>query len=491
MRRLLGFGAAVILAPLLMGVHGVRAAPTETVLHVFHGADGESPSGGLVRDAAGNLYGVTGRGGTINASCPTVPPVNGNAVPDGCGLVFKLSPPAPGKTAWTETILYKFSGPDGSSPSGELIFDKAGNLYGIAATGGAGGASACAGSATAGSFEGCGLVFELTSPPPGKPRWTETILHHFTSGDGALPSGGLVMDGSGHLYGTTSNGGGTGAACPANKKNGVPAGCGVVFELTPPKPGRVAWTIDVLHKFAGGADGGKPLAKLVRDSAGNLYGTTSAGGLAPASCAANPNNGVPAGCGIVFKLNAPAIGKTLWTEAVLHRFTGGPGGAAPIGPVVLDRAGNLYGTTYLGGSSPYGALGTVFELTRPATSTTLWPLTVLHNFGDGNGPNLDGAYPYAGLLITQSDFLIGTTSDGGNQRLGTVFKLAPPAAGRTTWSESILYSFNAEPHPNGYLPYGGVIRDVDGNLYGTTIASAFLDHGTGKTGDGVVFKIAP
>jgi hypothetical protein len=490
MRKWLASGVAIVAAPLLMSAPAVRAASTESVLHAFTGADGDGPSGGLVQDAAGNLYGMTGRGGTIDASCPKVPPVDGSVVPDGCGLVFKLTPPAPGKTAWTETTLFRFSGSDGNSPSGELIFDKAGNPYGTASTGG-NGAAACPGKATAGSFAGCGLVFELSPPAPGKPGWTETVLHNFTDADGALPSGSLALDSAGHLYGVTSNGGGTNAACPIDRKTGAPAGCGVAFELVPPKAGHTAWTMTVLHKFGVGSDGVAPLSKLIRDSAGNLYGTTTGGGLKPASCAADPSSGIIGGCGIVFKLNAPAAGKTGWTETILHRFTGGAGGSSPVGPVAFDRAGNLYGTTYLGGTSPYGALGTVFKLTRPANVATPWPLTVLHNFGTGGGANLDGAYPYAGLLVTPTDYLVGTTSNGGNQQLGTVFKLSPPAAGKTAWSETVLYAFSAGAQPNGYVPYGGVIRDAAGNLYGTTLASAVLKNGAGVAGDGTVFKIAP
>ena len=113
MRKWLGFGAAAIAAPLLMGAPGVQAASIESILHVFNGTNGQSPSGTLVQDAAGNLYGITGRGGTINASCPSFPAVSGSKSPDGCGLVFKLVPPAAGKTAWTEDILYEFSGADG------------------------------------------------------------------------------------------------------------------------------------------------------------------------------------------------------------------------------------------------------------------------------------------------------------------------------------------------------------------------------------------
>jgi hypothetical protein len=487
MRKLLGFGAAILVAPLLTCVPCAWAAPTETVLHVFDGTDGESPAGGLVRDQAGNLYGVTGRGGTVNASCPHVPPIQGGAVPDGCGVVFKLTPPAAGQTAWTETTLLKFGGTTGSTPSGDLILDSAGNLYGVAGTGGS---PACPGNAKQAADRGCGLVFELTPPAPGKPGWTETILHRFVGTDGALPAGDLVMDADRHLYGVTSYGGGKNAACPADTKTGRPAGCGLAFELTPPKTGK-AWTMKILHEFGGANDGTSPLSKLTRDSAGNLYGTTSGGGLKPAACAADASSGVPAGCGIVYRLNAPATGKTLWTEAVLHRFTGGAGGATPIGAVVLDKGGNVYGTTYLGGTSSYGPLGTVYKLARPASATTLWPLTILHDFGTGGGANMDGAYPYAGLLITPTGLLIGTTSDGGNQRLGTVFTLAPPAAGKTVWAESLLYTFALGKQENGYVPYGGVVRDAAGNIYGTTISSAVEKNGAGVTGDGTVFKIAP
>jgi hypothetical protein len=488
MRKWFGFGAAIA-ACLLISAPGVRAASTESILHVFNGTNGQSPSGALVQDSAGNLYGITGRGGTINTSCPSFPAVNGSKVPDGCGLVFKLVAPAAGKTAWTEDILYEFSGADGSSPGGDLVFDKAGNLYGTTATGGEN-APACAGSKTAGTYTGCGVVYQLAPPRPGKPRWTQTILHRFTNADGSQPSAGLVIDAAGHLYGTASNGGGTHAACPVNKKNGVPAGCGVAFELTPPKAGKAAWTFDVLHRFTSGADGNDPLAKLVRDSAGYLYGTTAGGGRTPASCAANASTGVPAGCGTIYRLKPPAAGKTEWTEAVLHRFVGNAGGANPIGSLILDKAGDLYGTTYLGGTSTFGPLGTVFKLAPPTAGQIVWPLTVLHDFG--TGPAEDGAYPYAGLVMTPAGILVGTTSEGGSQNLGAVYKLTPPAAGKTAWVDAILYSFKLGAHPDGYVPYGGLIRDAAGNFYGTTVAAALPGNGgQGKTGDGVVFKIAP
>jgi len=274
-------------------------------------------------------------------------------------------------------------------------------------------------------------------------------------------------------------------------KNGIPGGCGVAFELTPPKPGRAAWTIGILHRFAGGTDGSDPAAKLLRDSAGNLYGTTAAGGLTPAICAADASSGVEAGCGVVFRLKPPAAGKTEWTEAVLHRFAGNAGGANPTAALVADKAGNLYGTTYLGGTSSFGPLGTVFKLAPPAAGKTVWPLSILHNFGSATGSVMDGAYPYAGLLITPTGALFGTTTDGGNDRQGTVFRLTPPAAGKAAWGEAILYSFTVGTHPDGYVPYGGLIRDADGNLYGTTVAAAIPTSGQAKVGDGTVFKIAP
>jgi uncharacterized repeat protein (TIGR03803 family) len=255
----------------------------------------------------------------------------------------------------TETVLHAFGGgSDGGYPVGNLIFGKGGDLYGT--TSGTGGSNA-------------GTVFRLT--PNGK---KETVLYSFGAGsDGAYPYGGLVADEKGNLYGTTILGGN---------------GYGVVFKLTP--KGKET----VLYTFTGGSDGSEPYAGLIMDAKGNLYGTTSAGGDA------NVNGGV------VFKLTPR--GK----ETVLHTFTGNPDGAAPFDGLIQDAAGNFYGTTEYAGAA--GA-GVVFKMT-PAGHET-----VLYTFNGGS----DGAEPLGGLLEDESGNLYGTTSAGGTSGAGAVFKLPP------------------------------------------------------------------
>lgn len=215
---------------------------TESVLYNFCSlggcADGEIPEAGLIFDTKGNLYGTTLGGG-------------------GGGVVFKLTPQRNGK--WTESVLYRFCSrsncDDGAGPAASVIFDGAGNLYGTAS---GGGSTACNG--------GCGVVFELLPRRGGS--WKEKVLHHFTGGeDGGVPLGGLISDGAGNLYSTTVFGGNFGC------NGGDP--CGVVFKLTPNADG--SWKEKVLHRFAG-RDGGLSYAGLAFDGSGNLYGTTEVGG---------------------------------------------------------------------------------------------------------------------------------------------------------------------------------------------------------------------
>jgi uncharacterized repeat protein (TIGR03803 family) len=262
-----------------------------TVLHSFTGgADGANPYGGLTRDAAGNLYGTTANGG----------------VP-GQGVVFRMD------RTGSETVLYSFSGKpgDGSGPYSGLTRDSAGNLYGTTFFGG----------------NDSGIVFRVDS------SGHETILHSFlggAAGDGAYSTAGVVRDRSGNLYGTTTSGG---SFCNYS--------CGVVFKLD------ASGAETVLHDFTGGADGANPNDTLIRDAAGNLYGTTPNGG----------SSNCTGGCGVVFKMN-PA-GK----EKVLHTFVE-TDGREPVSGLVRDSVGNLYGTTYGIGAGHY-ALGTVFELEFP------------------------------------------------------------------------------------------------------------------------------
>lgn len=338
---------------------------SEEVLHSFNNTnqDGYNPLNGLVFDAEGNLYGTTPFGGAY-----------------GEGIVFELTPTGGG--AWTETILHNFdrNGTDGYSPYAGVILDAAGNLYGTAAAGGA---------------HGDGAVFELS--PSGNGSWTEIILHSFSLSDGYSPSASLIFDAAGNLYGTTQGGGAY--------------GCGTVFGMRPERGGN--WAEGVLYSFANnGEDGCGPESSVVFDAAGNLYGTTTYGGINNEQCSNN-------GCGTVYGLRPTARGS--WEEGVLHSFNpNGEDGFNPHGSLLLDTAGNVYGTTLYGGA--YGS-GTVFEL-RPKAGVD-WPEVVLHSF---NYNGQDGSAPFAGLISDAAGNLFGTTSGGGrygtgNGGDGTVFAL--------------------------------------------------------------------
>jgi uncharacterized repeat protein (TIGR03803 family) len=395
----------------------------ETVIHHFTGADGKEP-GAIFMDTAG-LFGGTISGGAENM-----------------GVIYRIA-------AGQESTLYSFPGrSDGVNPEAGVTMDSAGNLYG-----------------TTNRFgRGYGSVFKLD--PAGR----ETVLHVFAGGkDGSSPIAGVVLDSAGNIYGTTTSG-------------GLP-GYGIVYKLDS------SGAETILHTFAGGTDGFLPTGGVTLDSAGNLYGTTTAGGTADA--------------GILFKLDP--TGK----ETILHTFTGGFDGAQPKGNVTFDSAGNLYGTTSIGGVYKFdtagnftvlhtfaggpagydleagvtldssgniygtayagggtnGCCGVVFKLSPSGA------LTVLHNF---TGP--DGSGPLAGVVFDTAGNLYGTTQVGGANNLGVVYKID------TSGKESTIYSF--EGPPRGKEPYGGVIPDSSGNLYGTTYKG-------GKQAAGTVFKLAP
>ena len=396
------------------------------VLHAFAGysSDGRYPDGVLVKDSAGNLYGTT---------------VWGGSSPECCGTVFKLA--ADG----TESVLHSFtSGSDGSEPDG-LIMDEARNLYG---TTGYGGSAGC-------DDIGCGTVFEVA------PDGAETVLYAFPGGaGGTFPNSGVIMDKAGNLYGTTTEGGTVNTNCQGS-------GCGTVFKLAP------NGTETVLYTFAGGSDGDTPQAGLIEDSAGNLYGTTSEGG----------NNSCTDGfgCGTVFKIAPDG------TETTLYTFKGGTDGARPDSALIAGSAGNFYGETSEGGGtgcSGYGC-GTVFELAADGTET------VLHAFAGGN----DGIGPSAGLIMDKAGNLYGTTGGGGSGNCsigedlgcGTIFEIAPDG------TETVLHAFlNVRSH--GYDPVAGLIKDKAGNLFGTTEEGGIRSCGSRSApafhprGCGIVFR---
>jgi uncharacterized repeat protein (TIGR03803 family) len=412
----------VIFITLLLAIATV---PTQAqrfkMLHTFHGApdDGYGPLGVLVRDGAGNLYGTTGAGGSGRGLCTN---------DGGCGTAFKLD--KAGKKVW----LHSFTFPKGWSPEAGLLRDKAGNLYG---TTNRGGDTFC-------YSDGCGTVFRLDNT--GK----ETVLYKFTGNpDGMFPAQPvLVEDGSGNLYGTTGNGGdyGLGSVFKVDKTGketvlysftGYSDGCfpdtgvildaagnlygvtlqggvalcnsgyGTVFELD------TSGTLSVLHTFDVG-DGAYPGSALLFDRAGNLYGTTVGGGKSFV-CGST-------GCGTVFKLLPQSGGG--WTETVLYSFcslSGCTDGEEPgTGPLAMDSAGNLYGTTFFGGTSRCGGsgCGVVFKLDTSGKET------VIHDFSGGS----DGAYPTAGVILDRTGNLFGTATSGGDpkchQGCGTVFRIA-------------------------------------------------------------------
>ena len=380
---------------------------TETVLYVFKGNaynDGASPVGGLVIGKRGNLYGTTAYGGTGN--CVLLGALL------GCGTVFELSPPFQKGGAWTETVLYSFPTPkQGYLPNGDLVFDGAGNLYGATEFGGGKGTSCNP------FYQYCGTVFELSPPKKQGGAWKEKVLHSFkgnksgqTSGDGANPNGGLILDSSGALYGTTYFGGDNKQGTCDGGAGGT--GCGTVFMLSPPAKKDAPWTEKVLHRFQGGTkDGANPAAPVTFDDKGNLFGTTFFG----------PQNGF----GTVFELAKPTGNSRVWRETALYRFADGSDGAGPMAGVIFDSEGVLYGTS--AEATNRNATGNVFRMRPPTKRGKPWAFSVLYTFQGAP----DGAYPAAGLVLGQGGTLFSTTQLGGTGQncgtgnCGTVFELTP------------------------------------------------------------------
>lgn len=387
---------------------------TETTLANF--ADGAGAPDGLTSDGLGNFYGTTNAGGAY-----------------GYGAIYEISPEAGG--GWTFSIVYNFTTGDdsrqhgyGSLPS-QLIFDSAGNLYGETGYGGA---------------SGNGMVFELFLSGDG--TWTAKDLYDFEGGtDGSSPVGGLTFDTEGNLYGTTELGG-SGAGCPHT-------GCGTVFELLRAEED---WHKTILYNFQGGTtDGSKPVAGVFLAESGKLYGTTLTGGIG------SENNNCGAGCGTMFELS-PSSGA--WSETFVHLFSESHGdGGLPEAGLIMDEAGNLYGTTSTGGSHNFDCglgCGTVFEFTPVAGGG--WTESVIYEF-PGPTPGPDG-----GLIFDSAGNLYGSNA-------GSVFELTPAARGG--WNQTTLYTF---PLRDGFPVYaqGNLVFDSEGNLYGTTGAGGFSGSGT-------------
>ena len=276
----------------------------------------------------------------------------------------------------------------------------------------------------------------------------ETVLHSFGGGtNGTFPAASLIFDSSGNLYGTTAEGG-------IHTSCGDGSGCGTAFELSPKAGG--GWTETVLHSFGNGTDGIVPDGSLLFDQASNLYGTTVLGGIH--------------GLGTAFELSPRQGGG--WTETILHSFGNGTDGISPNASLIFDSNGNLYGTTYFGGIH---GQGTVFELSPSQGGG--WTETVLHSFGSGT----DGAQPYAALILDMAGNLYSTTYKGGVHGEGTVFELSPRLGGG--WTETVLHSFGNPATQDGADPFGDLVADATGNLYGMT-------QGGGIRGKGTVFELS-
>jgi uncharacterized repeat protein (TIGR03803 family) len=424
-------------------------AQTFSVIHTFSGIDGANPVAGLTIDARGTLYGTTQGGGHQDSLCPQ----------QGCGTVFRLAAPGGG---WILTPLHQFEGPgDGATPMARPVFGPNSLLYG---TTDAGGAQFCEG-------PGCGTAYSLQ---PGAMActtalcpWSESVLYSFGGVEdtcegfedwsarptnnpqrpgelvlGSCPTfGELTFDHAGNIYGT------------------VPCCHGAVYELTP------GGTPTALYYFTGGDDGDNPQSGVIFDGAGNLYGTTEGGGTG--------------GCGTVYELSPIGSG---WTEKVLYDFQCGfsSNGQYPIGGLIFDAAGNLYGTTNFAGANNGG---TVFELSP--SSGGHWTFHLLYSLRYNGTFDFLIYGPTGTLAMDSSGSLYGTTVMDGAYGGGSVFKLTPSADG---WTYTSLHDFRGGS--DGGNPFGNVVLDASGNVYGTAGVGG-LSGGCEGLGCGVVWKITP
>ena len=366
---------------------------TEAVIYSFKGGkDGFWPKQGLTMGKDGALYGATYGGGDL--SC--------NAHGFGCGVVFRLAPPASTGGAWRQTVLHSFTGgDDGMTPSGSLALGSNGELYGTTAQGG--NAANC-------QPTGCGVAFALAPPTAPGGGWTESILYSFdiVDGDGGPDTTGLVIGSDGSLYGTTVYGG-------ASKGTKVCTnGCGTIFQLTPPGSSGGAWTESEIYSFSGTGDGGVP-GPAILGSNGALFGATGGGGAS--------------GTGVVYELAPPSSPGGSWVETVLYNFAASKGSPKGVTSLVFGGSGELYATTYSGGKHNGG---TLIKLTPPASDSDSWQQSVLYGFP--HPPNTKDTAAAGGLLLGSHGGLFGITTYGGSGQCevrgavigcGTVFELQP------------------------------------------------------------------
>jgi uncharacterized repeat protein (TIGR03803 family) len=424
----------IMVASLMTGLLA-SCAPQLAVIHSFaDGDEGALPDASLIVGRHGVLFGTTKNGGTSRH-----------------GTVFSLTPPGAAGGEWTAAVLHSFAGgSDGSTPFAPLVTDDRGALYGTTTSGGATGACSC------------GIVFRLTPPEPGETAWRETVLYRFAGApDGAHPYGGLIIDGRGVLYGTTVDGGVAEGTC------GQSRGCGTVFKLTPPADGAVEWSETVLYRFTGRGDGEFPQSALVMDTRGALYGTTI-------------RSGVPGEGSTVFRLMPPTDGIGVWSLTVVQRFRGA--NSVVHSALTIDSAAALYGT--VSDNKPIDSIaGTVFKLIPPVTREAAWTKIDLRHVPGGN---------YATVIADKEGALYGTGVVGHLEATafhdaGRIFKLSPPPAGQTEWTETLLFAF--PPESTTHDSFSALVADEDGALYGTTSFGGSPGSCRRPMGCGTVYKL--
>ena len=358
-----------------------------------------------------------------------------------------------------ENVIFSFNGLDGMTSLSGLVAGPSGNFYGVTSIGGNANCDDWGGGI------GCGTVYELIPPAGSGGAWTETVLYNFQGGaDGDEVVASLILDAQGNLYGVTELGGG--GTCTY--------GCGTVFELSPPATQGASWTKSTLYTFQGGmTDGSYPEGALVFDAHGNLYGTTFFGGSS--NCGGY-------GCGTAFELSPTKTGSG-WNETVLHVFVGAGNGDGylPNNNLVFDAKGNLYGAADSGGAYNNGA---VFELSPPTEQGGNWTEQVIYSFIGAP----DGANPESGLTPGANGVFYGVASTSGPAGYGTVYQLAPPTLGSNQWTLTVLFSFNLKAA--GGNPWGPLLLDASGNLYGTTaVGGDYSCPSEFNDGCGVVFEL--
>ena len=423
--------ASLLTFPLLATSGGGQAsAATFSTLYSFGSGgrmDAASPYDGPVRDGAGNLYGTTFSGGAGSV-----------------GAVYEVTPPAPGQTEWTETVIHSFSYPrgtnDGAQPQGKLVLGSGGVLYGNTAGGGGAG------------NEGGGTVFSLTPPAKAGAAWKEKVLTVLPAPNGvpARPFGSMVQDSTGALYGVTSAGG---------------QGTGILYTLTPPAAGETAWKRTTLHVFpSSGESGQQPSSGLIADANGALYGSTI--GTSAASLHA----------GTVYKLTPPTGSNPNWTFATLYGFPADGSRGLGIGEIELDASGAIYGVAAFGGGK---SSGVAFRLNPPSGGQMVWTSTVIRTF-----PGADFGMPEGGLTANGTGVLLGTTAGSTNKVGGAIYELTSPANPEKIWSVQTLQQLIKAPSNEGSYPVGAMVPDGSGNFFGVT------ENG-GPGGGGIVYEITP